>query len=91
MNIRQLLLPATVCAMLLVSPALADQGGNPNVNASEGLVNAVAGLANQLAKCLDIIGRQTAMGVTGAETGSENDPKLFPTAVTNCDQFWTQP
>ena len=88
MKIRQLLLPATFCAMLLVSPALADQGGNPNENASNGLANAVAGLANQSAKCSDTIGRQNVKGVTGANTGSDKDPKQAPTAVTNCDQWW---
>ena len=91
MKIRQLLLPATVCAMLLVSPALADQGGNPNENAKGGLANAAAGLANQSVKCSETINRQDDMEVTGANTGSAKDPKQDDTAVTNCDQYWPQP
>jgi hypothetical protein len=88
MKIRQLLLPATVCAMLLASPALAGHGGNTGGSPNE---NADAGQAIQFAKCGATIGRQIAMDVTGADTGSDKDPKHYDSAVTNCDQWWSPP
>ena len=46
------------------------------------------GQANAIANCFDTIIKQNGNGQTGDATGSANDPKQLPTAVTNCDHFW---
>jgi hypothetical protein len=40
------------------------------------------------ANCSEVIAKQDAKGQTGSNTGSANDKKQLPTAVTNCDHFW---
>ena len=50
---------------------------------------AAPGQAKAVANCVDNILKQNANGVTGAQTGNDNDPKQANTAVTNCDHFWT--
>ena len=46
------------------------------------------GQQNALENCVRNIINQNANGQTGANTGSSNDKKQLPTAVTNCDHFW---
>ena len=71
-----LLVAALMVAMLSVNAAsaFAYSPTNPNPKA--------------LANCVENIAKQNANGQTGSETGSPNDDKLAPTAVTNCDHFW---
>ena len=38
--------------------------------------------------CAANIFKQEARGQIGSLTGSPNDSKLLPVAVTNCDHFW---
>ena len=43
---------------------------------------------NAAANCTRVWERQDANGQTGDLTGGADDPKLFPSAVTNCAHFW---
>lgn len=46
------------------------------------------GQAHAIENCSKNIPKQNANGQIGSLTGSPNDEKLLPTAVTNCDHFW---
>ena len=59
--------------------AVSNGGGN-SANA--------AGQQNAIENCFRNIIKQNTNGQTGSNTGSSNDKKQLPTAVTNCDHFW---
>jgi len=71
--------------MVLSSVSYAFAYANPD---NEGNAENAPGQTNARQNCSDNISKQTANGQTGSETGSPNDSKQAPTAVTNCDNFW---
>jgi len=78
------ILMASAAAVLVLgtagSASAYTNGGGNSANAP--------GQANAIENCSENIGKQNANGQTGANTGSDNDPKQADTAVTNCDHFW---
>lgn len=76
-----ILVAGSLLAALAPGAALAYPPPNDNPNDDKG--EAKAG-----ANCTAVADRQDANGQTGSDTGSDNDEKQLPTAVTNCDHFW---
>ncbi|MYM54088.1 hypothetical protein [Thalassovita mangrovi] len=76
----------TIVLALSALMATSSMGFAYSTNANE---NAANGQEKAMANCRAVIIKQNANGQTGSETGSENDSKQLPTAVTNCDKFWT--
>jgi hypothetical protein len=73
---------AGVMLALSAGPALG------SAQPGSGSSGSAPGQAEAVPNCLETIAEQIANGQTGSATGSANDEKQLPTAVTNCDHFW---